>query len=184
MIIDVELIDPFSLPLVTLEEREKLPKVCGIYFAISKAEILYIGKSVDLRYRWRNHHRTYQLQTYGNVIIAWLDLSDLEGQGLEHLEGECILRFKPLLNGRMLDKDSNTSAISTLFGKTLKNFREQQEMTQQETADIVGVKADRTIRRWENGTRFPSIENLKELARAFGVEVKDLFDFPNLEPEV
>jgi len=96
---DVEWIDPFSLPQTPLERKGELPDMSGIYFAIVDSEILYIGKSTDLQQRWQAHHRLKQLKSYGNVILAWCLLADLEEYDLDQLEAACIEYFKPLLNG-------------------------------------------------------------------------------------
>jgi transcriptional regulator with XRE-family HTH domain len=38
-----------------------------------------------------------------------------------------------------------------------------------------------TIRRWEKGKEVPKFDRLEPLAKALGVRVKDLFDFPDSE---
>jgi len=50
----------------------------------------------------------------------------------------------------------------------LKELRKQQEMTQVQLADLLGVSA-RTIYMWEAGERKPDIETLVKLARQFSV---------------
>jgi hypothetical protein len=71
--INIDQIDPFSLPSVSLEGRLTLQNVCAIYFAITGTdEILYIGQALCLQERWKKHHRLTQLESFGKVRIAWL----------------------------------------------------------------------------------------------------------------
>ncbi|WP_375494649.1 GIY-YIG nuclease family protein [uncultured Nostoc sp.] len=57
-------INPLELPFVSFQERKILPASPGIYFAISSNdEILYIGRSNNLRNRWKSHHRAVQLKS-------------------------------------------------------------------------------------------------------------------------
>lgn len=48
-------------PRIPFSERDKLPKHPGIYTIWHKGKLLYVGKAVNLRSRWKNHHRTEQL---------------------------------------------------------------------------------------------------------------------------
>lgn len=73
-------IDFKNLPFVSLSNKSNLPKCSGIYFVLNqKKEVLYVGKSINLFYRWRDHHRFEQLsEIHKNknevISIFWLEL--------------------------------------------------------------------------------------------------------------
>lgn len=64
-----------------------------------------------------------------------------------------------------------------IFGERIKELREKKGLTQEQLAEAIGVKDDRTIRYWETGTNAPKFANLVALAKALGVHIRDLFDF-------
>lgn len=53
-------------------------------------------------------------------------------------------------------------------------------MKQAELAEIIGVEP-RSISRIESGCHFPKDEHLEKFAKAFNVEIKDLFNFSTVE---
>jgi transcriptional regulator with XRE-family HTH domain len=59
------------------------------------------------------------------------------------------------------------------FGETIKNRREQLEMTQQELAQKLFVSRQ-TVCRWENGTRCPDLIMAKKIAITLGISLDDL----------
>ncbi|MFP4298845.1 MAG: GIY-YIG nuclease family protein [Spirulinaceae cyanobacterium] len=93
-------INPFDLPSVKLSELNQLPKNTAIYFAIdAQNRILYIGQASNLAARWKNHHRTFQLQEIDKdsaVRIAWQTWNQ---EGLDEAEKYFIQTFHPSLNG-------------------------------------------------------------------------------------
>jgi transcriptional regulator with XRE-family HTH domain len=54
------------------------------------------------------------------------------------------------------------------FGPRLRSLREAAGLTQQQLADLVGVKWE-SVSRWERGTREPSWGNVLALGKALGV---------------
>jgi Predicted transcriptional regulators len=52
-------------------------------------------------------------------------------------------------------------------------------MTQQQLADAIGVEEDSTVRRWENGNRWPGANTIEKLAKVLDIRVRDLFTFPD-----
>lgn len=62
------------------------------------------------------------------------------------------------------------------LGKRIQTLRKQKGLTQSQLAEIISVEVV-TVSRIENGTRFPVKENLENIAKALGVDIKDLFDF-------
>lgn len=70
-----------------------------------------------------------------------------------------------------------------IFGQRIKELREGKGLTQEQLAEAIGVKDDRTIRFWEAGTNAPKFANLVSLAKALGVRMQELFIFPD-HPEL
>lgn len=66
-----------------------------------------------------------------------------------------------------------------LFGKRIKELREKKGLTQEQLAEAIGVKDDRTIRFWEAGTNAPKFAHMVALAKALGVLIRELFTFPD-----
>lgn len=61
------------------------------------------------------------------------------------------------------------------FGERLKKYRKEQNLTQQDLADKLGV-SNKTVSRWESEGGYPDVPLLPPLARALGVTVDDLLD--------
>lgn len=95
---DIKLSD---LPSVYLLDRNNLPNCAAIYFVSdSKGHILYIGRTVNLVERWRQHHRFNQLKRFNRkdrVTISWMTCSN-DINTLSNLEDEFIKLYKPPLN--------------------------------------------------------------------------------------
>lgn len=87
-----------QLPSIDFEDRNQLPEVAGIYFAIdSNDNIQYIGQSMNIRNRLRTHNRKQQLSELSGVRIAYLEVSDTSL--LNDIEQALIDYFDPFLNG-------------------------------------------------------------------------------------
>lgn len=113
-----ETIDIAALPSLELENRKQFPACSCIYLACSGEQILYIGKSRNLAQRWAGHHRQAQLETFGSVRIAWIEVSDTSM--LLVIEKALIEYFNPPLNrsplSKGLDKDLPTKAKEKAAG--------------------------------------------------------------------
>ena len=95
--IDPQSLDLTSLPSVCLADRSLLPPTAGIYFAIdSLGAIQYIGRSNNVRNRWKKHNRYEELILLEGVKIAYL-LVDVY-QLLPGIEAALIAWFNPPLN--------------------------------------------------------------------------------------
>lgn len=94
--IDPLTINPLSLPYVALESCHQLPESPCIYFAIdSKGVVQYIGRSINPKQRWTQHHRYKRLATLNGVRIAYLSVdADL----MADVERALIVWFNPPLN--------------------------------------------------------------------------------------
>ena len=60
-----------SYPSVSLQNRSRLPKKSGVYYAMRHGKIRYIGLSENLHDRWRGsvHHKLDALCDLGGVRI-------------------------------------------------------------------------------------------------------------------
>lgn len=63
-----------------------------------------------------------------------------------------------------------------LFGKRIKELRKAKKMTQEQLSEVLGLY-QKQIGNIETGMYFTTMPNLEKFAAAFGVEIKDLFDF-------
>lgn len=66
------------------------------------------------------------------------------------------------------------------FGKHIQKLRESKGYSQEQLAELVGVEYQ-TISRIETGRYFTSFDKLHKIAKALGLTIKDLFDFPEDE---
>lgn len=67
-----------------------------------------------------------------------------------------------------------------LFGKRIKELRKQNNYTQEELSEKLGV-FQKQIGNIETGTTFTTMANIAKLAQIFNVEIKDLFEFNHLK---
>ncbi len=59
------------------------------------------------------------------------------------------------------------------IGDTIRRLRAAKDMTQEQLADALGVSFQ-SVSRWENGTNYPDIELIPEIALYFGISADDL----------
>lgn len=69
------------------------------------------------------------------------------------------------------------SQVEKLLGRRVAAYRETAGLTQERLASKVRVAVE-TISRLERGTSIPSVVRLERIAKALGIELRDLFDFP------
>lgn len=62
-----------------------------------------------------------------------------------------------------------------ITGKTIKELREKNKLTQNELANLLGV-TDKTISKWETGKGYPDIEMLEPLSQVFHVSIIELLN--------
>ena len=87
-----------ALPSLALLEKQRLPECGAIYFAVVQNQVLYVGMATNLRKRWQNHHRYFQLETINNkqeVRLHWLVCAQAQ---LPSLERQYIAHYLPALN--------------------------------------------------------------------------------------
>ena len=68
---------------------------------------------------------------------------------------------------------ASTVSVKTTTGKTIKDLREKQKITQKELAQKICV-SDKTISKWETDKGLPDIAIIEELANALGTSVTEL----------
>jgi hypothetical protein len=80
-------------------ERAKLPASPGIYAAKVGTDIVYIGRSVNIRNRWKRHTRHKEFASldkkHGLEVLWQLHPAD----SLAEIEGAMIKKIKPVMNG-------------------------------------------------------------------------------------
>lgn len=69
--------------------------------------------------------------------------------------------------------------MKKLFGKRLRELRNQNGLTQEKVAEYIGIKPE-NYSRLENGLSFPKPENIVKLSEIFNVEIAELFQFAHL----
>lgn len=107
--LDPATIDPFSLPAVARQERNKLPHGAALYFVLSNDKtVLYVGRSAALYGRWVAHHLLEPLRNRGGVRIAWMVVSD--PALLPPWEALCINHFHPRMNREIVERDRRQRA--------------------------------------------------------------------------
>jgi hypothetical protein len=92
---NLDSVNPFDLPFVPLRDRKNLPAVSGIYFVISRREILYVGQSKNILIRWLSHSIYDLALPYVTPVIAWLPA---KSEFLDEYENYFISRLKPFFN--------------------------------------------------------------------------------------
>ncbi|MCT1173118.1 helix-turn-helix domain-containing protein [Lactococcus lactis] len=70
--------------------------------------------------------------------------------------------------------------INKFVGMKIKEFRKNKKLTQQDLADLVGVK-NSAISNYEQGTRIPKRDFLFRVANALGVSIDEFFPIQNEE---
>jgi DNA-binding XRE family transcriptional regulator len=147
-----------TLPWVPLKATNGFPEDPAIYFAIdSQGVVQYIGRSVNVRTRWKNHHRYEELEQMEGVKIAYLFIDTPEL--LPSIESALIDWFDPPLN--VVGRESRAlRSVGDVVSKVAE-LRGRAGLTQRQLADLVGV-TESTIRNLErNRNGVDQIERLK-----------------------
>ena len=159
-----------SLPWLPLDAKTAFPKNPAIYFAIDSTDtIQYIGRSVNPRARWQNHHR---YESIGNIRIAYLfvDLPDL----LAEIETALIEWFDPPLN--VVGKVSNLreSSASSNIKIKLKEVRESKNISQYQLAQLSGM-SPQNIQKLEQGrSKGIQFDTLDKLCNVLECDIQEL----------
>lgn len=139
-------IDPTCLPSLPLEWKNALPKCQAIYLVLSeKKEVLYVGRSTNLRSRWKSHSRYQYLKEISGITIAWVEVSD--SFLFRRIEIALIEFFKPKFNN---PKYAAPRPQKKGVQAGLINLRKRLHLTQRQVANACGV-TDQTVSNWEVG---------------------------------
>lgn len=120
---DFELTDILSFPSKPFAHRKKLSRCSCLYFVLAQEEVLYIGKTNDLRNRWGAHQRIVDLLDIEDAKIFWLEIND--PVVLSDLETQFIRKFKPKFNRAAINKSKPDveSEVLNMNQKSLENLR-------------------------------------------------------------
>jgi len=91
---NVNAINPLSLPSLPVSQRKNLPKTGVIYFVLEGQKLLYIGKAKNLRHRWNNHKLLNE--NLNEAAIAWYELADEYSR--RWTERSLIRKYEPPFN--------------------------------------------------------------------------------------
>lgn len=82
---------PDVLPSVSIDELKELPRSSTLYLWRKENEILYVGLTSDMHYRWnnKNPHKLKQLRAKGAECVSWLTLK--YSRNFDQMEDEKIL---------------------------------------------------------------------------------------------
>ncbi|PSM48463.1 hypothetical protein C7Y66_14210 [Chroococcidiopsis sp. CCALA 051] len=98
-------LDLSKLPSVPLSRKADLDRCSAIYFALdSNHNVLYVGKAINLLFRWKDHHRFEQLSQINrtnSIRLAWWECTP-DPQVLTQAENHFIKVYKPLLNNSIV----------------------------------------------------------------------------------
>ncbi len=165
-------VNPLTLPSLPLTEKQNLPGLPAIYFALGNSdEILYIGRSKNLAARWNVHHRYTELKTIGNVRIAWLHCSD--ESLLSQIEEALIKSFVPPLN-RIPNPNPKVTPKNEKTEKLIEVVkRSRGSMSFSAFGRLLGVSTS-AVQYWEKGQVFPDTKNLIQIAARAGFTMEEL----------
>jgi transcriptional regulator with XRE-family HTH domain len=68
------------------------------------------------------------------------------------------------------------ATLRKLFGKKLRAFRKERNMTQEEFAELLNISVD-FLSLVERGLNAPSFESIEVFSITLGIPVRDFFDF-------
>jgi excinuclease UvrABC nuclease subunit len=96
---------PDVLPSVTIDELKELPRSSACYLWMKEDEVLYVGLTHNMHYRWNNQqpHKLPQLLKKGAERLSWITLKnsrsfeDME-ENAKILEATLIQLYAPPLN--------------------------------------------------------------------------------------
>jgi len=90
-------------------EVKQLSSFCGIYFLIHNDDIVYIGQSIDIPNRIRQHKGHYPFDT-----VKYIEVNKNK---LNKIEKEYILQYTPKYNKTYLHKNGNSKSLCSWFLK-------------------------------------------------------------------
>lgn len=73
------------------------------------------------------------------------------------------------------------ATLRKLFGKKLRVFRKERQMTQEQFAELLNISVD-FLSLVERGLNAPSFESIEVFSITLGIPVRDFFDFAPEKP--
>ena len=164
--LDLNSVNPTTLPSMPITMKKGLPVCPSVYFVLEGKEVVYIGRSVNLNNRWKNHHRFSQLSQ--DAVIAWLEISD--ESLLEAVEKALICFFDPRLNSTKTLIENERFPLDSFTKR-----REYLGLSQRDIAIALNV-TDQTISNWETGQRTPKLspQQTLRLCRVLNCTLEEL----------
>lgn len=159
-------IDPLALPYVRMSELIYLPTCSGVYFVIRESgEVIYIGRSVNIRQRWRAHNAQKELcnirdlESARHTRVAWLQAEKSE---IAQLEIRFIRQFKPRLNVNHVPVEPKQRTCPSIKRITLCDIAgvKKTMITAAEFAEAIGVPYP-TVALWLREGRIAEAEQLE-----------------------
>lgn len=92
----VEDLDVHALSYVEVKRYLQAPEFGGVYFALAKDRICYIGEAANLFARWHHHPLLARLEVEPEARIAWIAINYKVQR--RQFERAAIARFTPLWN--------------------------------------------------------------------------------------
>ena len=73
--------------------------------------------------------------------------------------------------------------LKKLFGQRVKTLRKSQNLTQEQLAELIWMDPQHLCK-MENGSHFPTLKNIINLADVLNIDIKDLFSYDNIEENI
>jgi putative transcriptional regulator len=150
---------------MAIEDLAKLPETPCVYLVVnSQGKVLYVGKSENLRKRWKSHYKLSSLIEESGIRISYVEVQE---NLLFKVERALINALNPPLN-----ENEPSKGIASL--------RQRVGLTQRQLADLVGV-TETTIRNWENNrSGVEWFERVAKLCDSLQCTPNDLFGYQKI----
>ncbi|WP_228039111.1 helix-turn-helix domain-containing protein [Nostoc sp. LEGE 12450] len=150
---------------MAIEDLAKLPETPCVYLVVnSQGKVLYVGKSENLRKRWKSHYKLSSLIEESGIRISYVEVQE---DLLFKVERALINALNPPLN-----ENEPSKGIASL--------RQKVGLTQRQLADLVGV-TETTIRNWENNrSGVEWFERVAKLCDSLQCTPNDLFGYQKI----
>lgn len=98
---------------VDFKHRWQLPMSGGVYLVYSDEMVIYVGQTQNFAWRWRNHHRRFEIRKYPNVTIRYIEMGADEAV---RIEKQLIEELSPIIN-RSTNSDDPTLRLLVAQGQ-------------------------------------------------------------------
>jgi putative transcriptional regulator len=179
--LDPSSLDLSVLPWVPLEATAGFPSKPGIYFAIDSNKVVqYVGRSNNVRGRWRTHHRYDQLQAIGNVRIIYLFVND--PKLLPAVETALIEWFDPPLNVAGRVNDGTKSNRPSVYCRLAVLMAEKDpQLSQRQLARDTSLDITTINRLYTNNFSRVDVSTIEVLCNYFDKGIGDLLEMRDPE---